>query len=402
MEIGTIMKKLIVQIGFAAIALFFCTGCNDTGEKVDDGKNVTGFLNHFIDTLTIDINPAGGGFVSRSPDQTKYPLGTIATLTAAVALGYTFTGWSGASESTDETITITVDGHSKLTANFKQIPIDINNSEEWKNTMDIISGNGENKKYTINVSRDIEVPAVTFGKVTGITVILEGSATVALSDNSNGSMFRIYDGQTVILNDATLRGHEHNGAPLVYVDGGTFDMRGGTISGNTTSGNGGGVYVNSGTFTMSDGRIYGNTTTLFYSGIGIPNTSASGGGVYLNGGTFTMTDGAIWGNTVNSCMMMTTGGGWLCHNKTCGGGVYVGENAIFSKTGGVINGYDGDSENGNVVTNSRGGAISNKGHAVYAVSGNDKNIKRKETSAVLNMNLYYNAGTGESSGAWDY
>ena len=372
MEMGTIMKNLIVHtIGLAAIALFFCIGCNDIGEKVDDGKNVTGFLNHFTDTLAIDINPSGGGSVSRSPNQTKYPLGTIATLTAVADLGYEFTGWSGASESTEETITITVDGHSKLTANFEQIPIDINNSEEWKNTMDIINSNGSYKKYTIKVLRDIEVSGM-YIMATRVTVNLEGSATIALSDNINGYIFFIRSGQTVILNDATLKGHDNNSMALVYIDGGTFDMRGGTISGNAASGSGGGVHVIRGTFIMSEGRIYGNT-------------ASEGGGVYIVDGTFTMTDGAIWGNTAGSY----------------GGGVYVSGRSVFSKTGGVINGYDGDSENGNVVTNGKA-AISSRGHAVYAVSLSKNNIKRKETSAVLDMNLRYDGATGESSGAWDY
>ncbi|MDE5666748.1 MAG: hypothetical protein K2I29_00740, partial [Clostridia bacterium] len=46
----------------------------------------------------------------------------------------------------------------------------------------------------------------------------------------------------------------------VYVTRGTFEMNGGTISGNTTH-RGGGVCVDdNGTFTMNGGQITGNTT----------------------------------------------------------------------------------------------------------------------------------------------
>jgi uncharacterized repeat protein (TIGR02543 family) len=442
MKKGINMEKAILRtIGFAAVALFFCTGCNDKGIQVNDGE-VDMFLNSFTDTLTVNVD--SGGTVSRVPDQAKYLPEAVVTLTASADSGYTFIGWSGATESKDytitlkmdgkktlaakflriyeltvsanpvsggivslepekdiyidgdtvivtyranpnytftgwsgenqsmdDTVTIIMDGHKELTANFLHDPFSIGSltATTWQDAVNVIKNDGDDKEYIINLSSDIVVTAATFGTVTGIKVILQGSATVTLS--GNGSMLRVGDGQTVILKDAALKGHENNNAPLVYIDGGIFHMEGGTISGNTAI-SGGGVYVNDGIFTMSEGRISGNTA------------SVNGGGVYVNGGTFTMTYGAIWGNTANSY----------------GGGVYVNENAIFSKTGGLINGYDGDSNNGNVVMGNNAAVQSGSGNAVYAGSGD--NIKRKETSAVLYMDLYYNGDTGVFSGEWDY
>ena len=64
----------------------------------------------------------------------------------------------------------------------------------------------------------------------------------------------------------------------------TFTMTTGTISGFSASSFGGGVYVNlGGTFNMSGGSIYGNTAT-------------KGGSQIYNGGTFTMTGGTIGKN----------------------------------------------------------------------------------------------------------
>ena len=101
--------------------------------------------------------------------------------------------------------------------------------------------------------------------------------------NTTGT-FNMYGG-TISGNTA---GANASGGGGVYVNG-TFNMYGGTISGNTTAGSsiGGGVYVASGkTFTMSGGRITGN------------NAAKNGGGVYISG-NFTMSGGEITGNTAS-------------------------------------------------------------------------------------------------------
>jgi len=70
-------------------------------------------------TLTINVSPSGGGSVSRSPNQTSYTSGTSVTVIATAASGYTFTGWSGASTSTNSSVTITMNGDKTLTAVFE-------------------------------------------------------------------------------------------------------------------------------------------------------------------------------------------------------------------------------------------------------------------------------------------
>ena len=81
----------------------------------------------------------------------------------------------------------------------------------------------------------------------------------------------------------------------VYVNAGTVNMSGGEITGNSVSGNsaGGGVYIDtSGTFTMSgNAEISRNTTD---------NNYGNGGGVCLNGGSFIMRSGSITGNTAGN------------------------------------------------------------------------------------------------------
>jgi predicted outer membrane repeat protein len=144
----------------------------------------------------------------------------------------------------------------------------------------------------------------------------------------------------------------------VYVSG-TFEMHGGTISGNSAS-SGGGVY-NGGTFTMSGGIISGNTA------------SRGGGGVRHSGGTFTMRGGTITSNTA----------------REYGGGVYAG--STFNKSGGTITGYNSDQNTGNAVKDDAGNILARRGHAAFVSSD-----RRKETTAGPGVNL-----TRDTSAGWD-
>jgi len=91
--------------------------------KMDGNKSLTA---HFqpVYTLKISIEPEKGGTVSSSDSgKTKYEDGDKVTLTATAKPGYTFTGWSGASTSEANTVTITINGNKTLTANFQLVPV---------------------------------------------------------------------------------------------------------------------------------------------------------------------------------------------------------------------------------------------------------------------------------------
>jgi uncharacterized repeat protein (TIGR02543 family) len=72
-------------------------------------------------TLSTNVSPTGGGYISRSPDAASYTSGTSVTVTATAASGYRFKNWSGASTSTSNSVTITMDGNKTLTAVFESI-----------------------------------------------------------------------------------------------------------------------------------------------------------------------------------------------------------------------------------------------------------------------------------------
>lgn len=137
----------------------------------------------------------------------------------------------------------------------------------------------------------------------------------------------------------------------VTVVGGTMNIYGGTIRDNTAKGNGGDIWTNINGFIISGNSVIENNTAVngggvFYQGDSSSNMTISesarisgntatgnGGGIYFkNKGTLTMNGGSITGNTA-------TGDG---------GGVYFGGD-IFSISGGVeINSNTKNSANNNV------------------------------------------------------
>ena len=95
----------------------------------------------------------------------------------------------------------------------------------------------------------------------GITVEAGGSLTII--DGASGSYGKITGSGVTVKGTLVLCGGKITGCSDggVTVDGGTFVMEGGSITGNTASSNGGGVYVKSGTFKVSgSAAITGNVT----------------------------------------------------------------------------------------------------------------------------------------------
>ena len=167
--------------------------------------------------------------------------------------------------------------------------------------------------------------------VDGITLNLGGhSITQVGSNTSDGSVIVVESGRTFTLKgNGSLTGGIGSKEGTYYVGGGvmvigTFNMYGGTITGNRASGGngdeGGGVWVgNGGTFNMYGGSITNNSGAGGGVGIGVNgwnngnnpgtfnmsggsisgNSSSHASGVRLNNGTFNMTGGTITGGDSN-------------------------------------------------------------------------------------------------------
>lgn len=162
-----------------------------------------------------------------------------------------------------------------------------------------------------------------------------GSITGNACNNSGGGVvvysgtFNMYGGK-ITDNTAGLKKENGNGAGGgVYVDmRGTFNLYRGEISENTAVlQGGGGVYVyNTGKFTMHDGLITRNTVTLLGESTSSYSADYGGGGV-LNKGTFIMENGTISDNTVVPFSDDGTQGGGGVYNT----GTFTMENGTITR-----------------------------------------------------------------------
>jgi uncharacterized repeat protein (TIGR02543 family) len=375
-------------------------------------------------SCALTVNAGNGGTVTPS-GMSVLDSGSQVTVTAAANADYIFAGWTGAPQgvnAANESITFNIKENTVLTANFRpQIEGAIVPGATLIGKLNYLDKRAESHNtYIVEVNADETIAPYMF-QYTGainITVLLIGNGvnrTIKLS--SHGRMFTVRNDVTLILgNNVTLQGHSGNSGELVYINGGTFkmnsgsaisgngetgvnmysgtfEMTGGSISGNKTSANGGGVYMYGGVFNMSGGTISGNT-------------ASNGGGVYVSSGTFTMTGGSILGNKADKSgggvydySTFVMHGGAISGNTAAefGGGVYVSGYSVFKKIGGgTVTGYNSDRSNGNVVKD-YSGEVARCGHAVYAY--NYSASRRKETTAGPEVDLSVSGSTFE--GGWD-
>ena len=215
----------------------------------------------------------------------------------------------------------------------------------------------------------VESGSLTLGNVTidGNNVIISDSGAAAAINMAGG---------TVIMNDgAKITNHKRTSGygPAVYMTGGNFKMKGGTISGCESRNYGGAIYLDGGSFEMNGGIIENNKTTLSSAGYG-------GGAFYVREATLIINDGLIQNNSSNS-----------------GGAIY---NTSFGTTiinGGVIKGNTavGDSPSGSAIFHSckttgeatlqiGGNANINVGNDIYLMSNTSATKYVEITSSIKN------------------
>jgi surface protein len=69
-------------------------------------------------TYALTVNTDGSGSVTKTPDQSTYEYGSTVQLEATPDQGQRFVEWTGAVESTDKTIELSIDGETQVTAIF--------------------------------------------------------------------------------------------------------------------------------------------------------------------------------------------------------------------------------------------------------------------------------------------
>ncbi|GHT52609.1 hypothetical protein FACS1894106_1690 [Spirochaetia bacterium] len=259
-----------------------------------------------------------------------------------------------ADDSIGSTITIPVNKHIRLTP-----------STPWTITR---AANGfGGSLFTVADDGSLEL---------GGDLVIDGGAANTPSLTATAALITV-NGTLKMGGSVTLRNNNNTSGSIANnssasISGGS-DVTG-SGGGTGSGGYGGGVYVNGGTFTMSGGSISGNHVTITFTLNGtvdgngdvdvngnaatytVLSTNNGGGGVYMNGGTFTMSNGTIENNAVvipgitNADPLTGYTGGTILISGTGGGGVYVYNGGRFTMNGGTINSNSANNGGGVYIT----------------------------------------------------
>ncbi len=215
---------------------------------------------------------------------------------------------------------------------------------------------------------------VESGSLTLNNVTIDGT-DVTISDSWTAAAINMAGG-TVIMNDgAKITNHKRTSGygPAVYMAGGNFKMKGGTISGCESRNYGGAIYLDGGSFEMNGGIIENNKTTLSNAGYG-------GGAFYVRDATLIINDGLIQNNSSNS--------GGAIYNTSFGttiinGGVIKGNTAVGnSPSGSAI--FHSCKTTGEATLQIGGNANINVGNDIYLMSNTSATKYVEITSSIKN------------------
>ena len=206
----------------------------------------------------------------------------------------------------------------------------------------------------------------------GVGTITHASSKTGRGVYVSSGTFNMYGGS--ITGNKAQDAQGRGGGVYVYSGSGTFNMYGGSITGNRATGDGGGVCVDCGKFTMSASADGQNIPSITGN-----NATENGGGMYVVGSssTFEMTGGTITGNNAaygggvcvskNGSFEMS-GSSCITNNKadSYGGGVHISyASATFTMKGGSITGNN--AYKSDYISTFGGGVC--VGSGIFTVSG---------------------------------
>ena len=206
----------------------------------------------------------------------------------------------------------------------------------------------------------------------GVGTITHASSKTGRGVYVSSGTFNMYGGS--ITGNKAQDAQGRGGGVYVYSGSGTFNMYGGSITGNRATGDGGGVCVDCGKFTMSASADGQNIPSITGN-----NATENGGGMYVVGSssTFEMTGGSITGNNAaygggvcvskNGSFEMS-GSSCITNNKadSYGGGVHISyASATFTMKGGSITGNN--AYKSDYISTFGGGVC--VGSGIFTVSG---------------------------------
>ena len=318
-------------------------GYSDTGGKgyVEiNGGNVYAYNKTNV-SGTIPSSAIGGAGSSAKAGSEGTVIITGGYVYAESDLGTAIGGGSSATQPGGRGI-VTITGGTVIAKSLSKISAGIGGGSTCTSGGTLASPNGGTAIITVGVENDpTKRPIIRTGsiggggtKATGGTV---GNAQIYVYGGdiqaqfvmaqSDGNIFEMEGG--MIRNSSTSDKTYHCIKPhggAVYMERGTFTMRGGTIKAckaDTTGSQGGAVYIKgdaSTRFTMEGGEIRECKASM------------DGGAVYLEGGTVTLNGGRISGNVAyngNGGAISILGGDFVMNSTNASDTVLISENAAF-------------------------------------------------------------------------
>ncbi|MCL2720318.1 MAG: InlB B-repeat-containing protein [Treponema sp.] len=263
---------------------------------------LTGNVSAFNVTSTLIPNLVNQGDEYSFPFNINQNL-TAGTYTAIITIsnGSNITAYLNLSFTVVPQATVWID----ITGGTQNIPF-----VDLKSALDSINTAGT---YTVRIGTDQLLTSYTrqFPSASDITLKYNENTPISVILDGTGSLFTINNGVTFRLdNNVTLQGNNSfiNNAALIHVNGGNLYMNDNAVITDNfnQSGSGGGVYINSGTFNMTGGTMSKNSASL------------NGGGVYIAAaGNFVKTGGIIYGeDAVGGNANLAASGSAVYHAST--------------------------------------------------------------------------------------
>jgi len=199
-------------------------------------------------TLTMAVDPEGGGSTDPTVGEHTYNEGTVVDITATPADGYQFVNWEGdVANSNSATTTVTIDGNKTVTANFELIPP---------------------TQYTLTMAVDPEGGGSTDPTV-GEHTYNEGTVVDITATPADGYQFVNWEGDVANSNSATT---------TVTIDGNktvtaNFEKKTCKISGYVTKCTPGNCHLQNGVKIYLDGNYVCMTTSNPQGYYEIPDVS---------------------------------------------------------------------------------------------------------------------------------
>ncbi|GHO90165.1 hypothetical protein KSF_002130 [Reticulibacter mediterranei] len=157
---------------------------------------------------------------------------------------------------------------------------------------------GSTIQFMPNVRGTIQLKSNDLLVSKNLTIQGPGATALAISSGNSGYVVHISDGYVVTISGLSFK--ESNTAAKakagIVANDGTLKLMNVTISGNSSSGSGGGIFNNKGArLTLIDSTVSNNSAQY-------------GGGIYNAGGTLTINRSAIFGNNATGVKGSTAGG----------------------------------------------------------------------------------------------